>query len=194
MCYILQKERECPVSRVLAKLCKGWELLRAEVAKAKEHHKAAFDDRHQPIKLQPGDAVLCFDPNKKVGVSEKLRKKWEREPGIIVRQLRPGAFEVQWGAIKEEIDGERLKKYHPRAEMAERPGPKEEDPPPRDKAAYNLRPRSLLPPCKAPVARPNARERAASKENILCPVWQPCKGEAQVEITASSRSGRKSGT
>lgn len=86
-------------------------LIRLKSVAAQERQQAEFEQSHKNIKYFPGEAVLIFDPNRKIGVTEKLRKKWDKE-GVIVSEVvnQNGLYDVDMGGKIERFHISRLKK------------------------------------------------------------------------------------
>ncbi|UYV84721.1 hypothetical protein LAZ67_X003197 [Cordylochernes scorpioides] len=70
------------------------QLARLETLKAQEKDKARYDSKHEAIDYNVGDLVWIFIPIRKVGLSEKLMKKYFG-PYRVTRKLSDVTFEVE---------------------------------------------------------------------------------------------------
>ncbi|UYV67035.1 K02A2.6-like, partial [Cordylochernes scorpioides] len=70
------------------------QLARLETLKAREKDKARYDSKHEPMDYNVGDLVWIFIPIRKVGLSEKLMKRYFG-PYRVTRKLSDVTFEVE---------------------------------------------------------------------------------------------------
>ncbi|UYV60291.1 K02A2.6-like, partial [Cordylochernes scorpioides] len=106
------------------------QLARLETLKAQEKDKARYDSKHEAMDYNVGDLVWIFIPIRKVGLSEKLMKRYFG-PYRVTRKLSDLTFEVEpvdQPTRRRQTRGLvhvlRMKAYHDPEDQADLIGPK----------------------------------------------------------------------
>ncbi|UYV83453.1 K02A2.6-like, partial [Cordylochernes scorpioides] len=81
------------VSHLMMDAEEAWQLARLQTLKAQDIDKERYDSRHKPVYYDVGDRVWVFTPVRKVGLSEKLLKKYFG-PYRITKKLSDVNYEV----------------------------------------------------------------------------------------------------
>ncbi|UYV64450.1 hypothetical protein LAZ67_3000767, partial [Cordylochernes scorpioides] len=80
--------------RIASRVEETRQLARLETLKAQEKDKARYDSKHEAMDYDVGDLVWIFIPIRKVGLSEKLMKRYFG-PYRVTRKLSDVTFEVE---------------------------------------------------------------------------------------------------
>lgn len=86
-------------------------ILKKNLEKSQVTQANNFAKRHRIITFEPGEKVLIYDPAKKVGVTEKMRKKWEKE-GVVEAKINDGLYMVRSNGVSQQFQIDRLKKFY----------------------------------------------------------------------------------
>ncbi|GBM28422.1 hypothetical protein AVEN_262176-1 [Araneus ventricosus] len=82
------------LQRLLNQTEESRQLARLRTLEAQQKDRRIYDEKHRPVNYNPGDLVWIFTPVRKVGLSEKLLKKY-LGPYQVVRKLSEVTYEVQ---------------------------------------------------------------------------------------------------
>ncbi|GBM02378.1 Retrovirus-related Pol polyprotein from transposon 412 [Araneus ventricosus] len=82
------------LQRLLNQTEESRQLARLRKLEAQQKDRRIYDAKHRPVNYNPGDLVWIFTPVRKVGLSEKLLKKYFG-PYQVVRKLSEVTYEVQ---------------------------------------------------------------------------------------------------
>lgn len=85
---------ETYVQNLVLKAEEARQLARLRTLEAQEKDRLRYDASHRPVLYSPGDLVWVFTPVRKVGLSEKLLKRYFG-PYKVLRQLSDVTFEVE---------------------------------------------------------------------------------------------------
>ncbi|GFX80470.1 transposon Tf2-6 polyprotein [Trichonephila clavipes] len=109
------------------------QLARVHTLRAQDKDRRRYDSKHQMVSYAPGDLVWVYTPVRKVGLSEKLLRRYFG-PYQVLRRLSAVTYEVQdfdpasrKRKLREVVHVLRMKPYHDPAEQIET-----EDIPPKE--------------------------------------------------------------
>ncbi|GFX07144.1 hypothetical protein TNCV_4268961 [Trichonephila clavipes] len=109
------------------------QLARVHTLRAQDKDRRRYDSKHQVVSYAPGDLVWVYTPVRKVGLSEKLLRRYFG-PYQVLRRLSAVTYEVQdfdpasrKRKLREVVHVLRMKPYHDPAEQIET-----EDIPPKE--------------------------------------------------------------
>ena len=116
--YNIHDSEDGYVSRLVTQAEDSRQLARIRTLKAQQKDKILYDSRHRDVLYNPGDLVWIFTPVRKVGLSEKLLKRYFG-PYRVVKQLSDVTYEVEElepsrrrRKTKQVVHVLRMKKYH----------------------------------------------------------------------------------
>src|SRR5690606_6750770 len=93
-------------------------LARDALIRSQELQQRYYNSRHHEVTFQPGDLVLLWFPSRRVGLAEKLLRRY-RGPYRVLSRLGPVTYSVLLEASASEppetVHVSRLKKYYPRS-------------------------------------------------------------------------------
>ncbi|UYV70906.1 hypothetical protein LAZ67_8001072 [Cordylochernes scorpioides] len=82
------------IQKIASRIEETRQLARIETLKAQEKDKARYDSKHEAMDYNVGDLVWIFILIRKVGLSEKLMKRYFR-PYKVIRKLSDVTFEIE---------------------------------------------------------------------------------------------------
>lgn len=82
------------VKQLITRVEEARQLARIRTLAAQEKDRQRYDDKHRPVAYSPGDLVWIFTPVRKVGLSEKLLKRYFG-PYRVIRRLSDVTYEVE---------------------------------------------------------------------------------------------------
>lgn len=88
------------------------ELMKNSLEEAQRRNAQDFGRRHRVVEYATGNAVLIRDPNRRVGVNEKMRKKFEKTGVIVGKVNEHGLYEVETNGRREKFHITRLRRYY----------------------------------------------------------------------------------
>ncbi|GFV17386.1 transposon Tf2-8 polyprotein [Trichonephila clavipes] len=110
------------------------QLARVPTLRAQDKDRRRYDSKHQMVSYAPGGLVWVYTPVRKVGLSEKLLRRYFRTVSGMLRRLSAVTYEVQdfdpasrKRKLREVVHVLRMKPYHDPAEQIET-----EDIPPKE--------------------------------------------------------------
>ncbi|UYV81241.1 hypothetical protein LAZ67_20000442, partial [Cordylochernes scorpioides] len=101
------------------------QLARLETLKAQEKDKARYDSKHEAMDYNVGDLVWIFIPIRKVGLSEKLMKRYfgpyrvTRKPSEVTFEVEPVDQPTRRRKIRDLVHVLRMKPYHDPEDQAD---------------------------------------------------------------------------
>ncbi|GFX61822.1 transposon Ty3-I Gag-Pol polyprotein [Trichonephila clavipes] len=121
------------ITKIAARAEESRQLARVHTLRAQDKDRRRYDSKHQMVSYAPGDLVWIYTPVRKVGLSEKLLRRYFG-PYQVLRRLSAGTYEVQdfdpasrKRKLREVVHVLRMKPYHDPAEQIET-----EDIPPKE--------------------------------------------------------------
>ncbi|GFW06995.1 transposon Tf2-11 polyprotein [Trichonephila clavipes] len=121
------------ITKIAARAEESRQLARVHTLRAQDKDRRRYDSKHQMVSYAPGDHVWVYIPVRKVGVSEKLLRRYFG-PYQVLRRLSAVTYEVQdfdpasrKRKLREVVHVLRMKPYHDPAEQIET-----EDIPPKE--------------------------------------------------------------
>ena len=82
------------VKQLITRVEEARQLARIRTLDAQEKDRQRYNDKHRPVVYSPGDLVWIFTPVRKVGLSEKLLKRYFG-PYRVIRRLSDVTYEVE---------------------------------------------------------------------------------------------------
>ncbi|GFY47829.1 transposon Ty3-I Gag-Pol polyprotein [Trichonephila inaurata madagascariensis] len=92
--YIADKSEDDSASRLVTLAEESRQLARIRTLEAQHKDKTKYDAKHRSVSYRPGKLVWVFMPVRKVGLSEKLLKRYF-DPYRVVRKLSDITYEVE---------------------------------------------------------------------------------------------------
>ncbi|GFV46226.1 transposon Ty3-I Gag-Pol polyprotein [Trichonephila clavipes] len=92
--YIADGSEDDYVSRLITRAEESRQLARIRTLEAQHRDKTRYDARHRSVSYQPGELVWVFTPVRKIGLSEKLLKRYFG-PYRVVRKLSDVTYEIE---------------------------------------------------------------------------------------------------
>ncbi|GFT65312.1 transposon Tf2-8 polyprotein [Trichonephila clavipes] len=121
------------ITKIAARAEESRQLARVHILRAQDKDRRRYDSKHQMVSYAPGDLVWVYTPVRKVGLSEKLLRRYFG-PYQVLRRLSAVTYEVQGfdpasrkRKLREVVHVLRMKPYHDPAEQIET-----EDIPPKE--------------------------------------------------------------
>ncbi|GFU65968.1 hypothetical protein TNCV_3240141 [Trichonephila clavipes] len=121
------------ITKIAARAEESRQLARVHTLRAQDKYRRRYDSKHQMVSYAPGDLVWVYTPVRKVGLSEKLLRRYFG-PYQVLRRLSAVTYEVQdfdpasrKRKLREVVHVLRMKPYHDPAEQIET-----EDIPPKE--------------------------------------------------------------
>ncbi|GFW17348.1 transposon Tf2-11 polyprotein [Trichonephila clavipes] len=121
------------ITKIAARAEESRQLARVHTLRAQDKDRRRYDSKHQMVSYAPGDLVWVYTPVRKVGLSEKLLRRYFG-PYQMLRRLSAVTYEVQdfdpasrKRKLREVVHVLRMKPYHDPAEQIET-----EDIPPKE--------------------------------------------------------------
>ncbi|GFX55818.1 retrovirus-related Pol polyprotein from transposon 297 [Trichonephila clavipes] len=121
------------ITKIAARAEKSRQLARVHTLRAQDKDRRRYDSKHQMVSYAPGDLVWVYTPVRKVGLSEKLLRRYFG-PYQVLRRLSAVTYAVQdfdpasrKRKLREVVHVLRMKPYHDPAEQIET-----EDIPPKE--------------------------------------------------------------
>ncbi|GFV13512.1 hypothetical protein TNCV_2288551 [Trichonephila clavipes] len=121
------------ITKIAARAEESRQLDRVHTLRAQDKDRRRYDSKHQMVSYAPGDLVWVYTPVRKVGLSEKLLRRYFG-PYQVLRRLSAVTYEVQdfdpasrKRKLREVVHVLRMKPYHDPAEQIET-----EDIPPKE--------------------------------------------------------------
>ncbi|GFW55630.1 retrovirus-related Pol polyprotein from transposon 412 [Trichonephila clavipes] len=121
------------ITKIAARAEESRQLARVHTLRAQDKDRRRYDSKHQMVSYAPGDLVWVYTPVRKVGLSEKLLRRYF-VPYQVLRRLSAVTYEVQdfdpasrKRKLREVVHVLRMKPYHDPAEQIET-----EDIPPKE--------------------------------------------------------------
>ncbi|GFW25187.1 retrovirus-related Pol polyprotein from transposon 412 [Trichonephila clavipes] len=121
------------ITKIAARAEESRQLARVHTLRAQDKDRRRYDSKHQMVSYAPGDLVWIYTPVRKVGLSEKLLRRYFG-PYQVLRRLSAVTYEVQdfdpasrKRKLREVVHVLRMKPYHDPAEQIET-----EDIPPKE--------------------------------------------------------------
>ncbi|GFX44640.1 transposon Tf2-6 polyprotein [Trichonephila clavipes] len=121
------------ITKIAARAEESRQLARVHTLRAQDKDRRRYDSKHQMVSYAPGDLVWVYTPVRKVGLSEKLLRRYFG-PYQVLRRLSAVTYEVQdldpasrKRKLREVVHVLRMKLYHDPAEQIET-----EDIPPKE--------------------------------------------------------------
>ncbi|GFW01291.1 transposon Ty3-I Gag-Pol polyprotein [Trichonephila clavipes] len=121
------------ITKIAARAEESRQLARVHTLRAQDKDRRRYDSKHQMVSYAPGDLVWVYTPVRKVGLSEKLLRRYFG-PYQVLRRLSAVTYEVQdfdpasrKRKLREVVHVLRMKPYHDPAEQIET-----EDIPPKE--------------------------------------------------------------
>ncbi|GFU38013.1 transposon Tf2-9 polyprotein [Trichonephila clavipes] len=121
------------ITKIAARAEESRQLARVHTLRAQDKDRRRYDSKHQMVSYAPGDLVWVYTPVRKVGLSEKLLRRYFG-PYQVLRRLSAVTYEVQdfdpasrKRKLREVVHVLRMKPYHDPAEQVET-----EDIPPKE--------------------------------------------------------------
>ncbi|GFV63234.1 retrovirus-related Pol polyprotein from transposon 412 [Trichonephila clavipes] len=150
------------------------QLARVHTLRAQDKDRRRYDSKHQMVSYAPGDLVWVYTPVRKVGLSEKLLRRYFG-PYQVLRRLSAVTYAVQdfdpasrKRKLREVVHVLRMKPYHDPAEQIET-----EDIPPKE--SY-----------KGPITR----SRIKTLEQNDCLLFEGSNAARMIGTSPDSRVGR----
>ncbi|GFY75391.1 transposon Ty3-I Gag-Pol polyprotein [Trichonephila inaurata madagascariensis] len=113
------------ITKIAARAEESRQLARVHTLRAQDRDHRRYVSKHQMVSYAPGDLVWVYTPVRKVGLSEKLLRRYFG-PYQVLRRLSAGTYEVQdfdpasrKRKLKEVVHVLRMKPYHDPAEQIE---------------------------------------------------------------------------
>ncbi|GFU95480.1 hypothetical protein TNCV_4788151 [Trichonephila clavipes] len=113
------------ITKIAARAEESRQLARVHTLRAQDKDRRRYDSKHQMVSYAPGDLVWVYTPVRKVGLSEKLLRRYF-EPYQVLRRLSAVTYEVQdfdpasrKRKLREVVHVLRMKPYHDPAEQIE---------------------------------------------------------------------------
>ncbi|GFW20908.1 retrovirus-related Pol polyprotein from transposon 412 [Trichonephila clavipes] len=121
------------ITKIAARAEESRQLARVQTLRAQDKDRRRYDSKHQMVSYAPGDLVWIYTPVRKVGLSEKLLRRYFG-PYQVLRRLSAVTYAVQdfdpasrKRKLREVVHVLRMKPYHDPAEQIET-----EDIPPKE--------------------------------------------------------------
>ncbi|GFT72426.1 transposon Tf2-8 polyprotein [Trichonephila clavipes] len=121
------------ITKIAARAEESRQLVRVHTLRAQDKDRRRYDSKHQMVSYAPGDLVWVYTPVRKVGLSEKLLRRYFG-PYQVLRRLSAVTYAVQdfdpasrKRKLREVVHVLRMKPYHDPAEQIET-----EDIPPKE--------------------------------------------------------------
>ncbi|GFX10731.1 transposon Tf2-9 polyprotein [Trichonephila clavipes] len=121
------------ITKIAARAEESRQLARVHTLRAQDKDRRRYDSKHQMVSYAPGDLVWIYTPVRKVGLSEKLLRRYF-EPYQVLRRLSAVTYAVQdfdpasrKRKLREVVHVLCMKPYHDPAEQIET-----EDIPPKE--------------------------------------------------------------
>ncbi|GFV14198.1 retrovirus-related Pol polyprotein from transposon opus [Trichonephila clavipes] len=121
------------ITKIAARAEESRQLARVHTLRAQDKDRRRYDSKHQMVSYAPGDLVWVYTPVRKVGLSEKLLRRYFG-PYQVLRRLSAVTYAVQdfdpasrKRKLREVVHVLRMKPYHDPAEQIET-----EDIPPKE--------------------------------------------------------------
>ncbi|GFX23822.1 transposon Tf2-11 polyprotein [Trichonephila clavipes] len=121
------------ITKIAARAEESRQLAQVHTLRAQDKDRRRYDSKHQMVSYAPGDLVWVYTPVRKVGLSEKLLRRYFR-PYQVLRRLSAVTYAVQdfdpasrKRKLREVVHVLRMKPYHDPAEQIET-----EDIPPKE--------------------------------------------------------------
>ncbi|GFS82575.1 transposon Ty3-I Gag-Pol polyprotein [Trichonephila clavipes] len=121
------------ITKIAARAEESRQLARVHTLRAQDKDRRRYVSKHQMVSYAPGDLVWVYTPVRKVGLSEKLLRRYFG-PYQVLRRLSAVTYEVQdfdpasrKRKLREVVHVLRMKPYHDPAEQIET-----EDIPPKE--------------------------------------------------------------
>ncbi|GFU62532.1 retrovirus-related Pol polyprotein from transposon 17.6 [Trichonephila clavipes] len=121
------------ITKIAARAEESRQLARVHTLRAQDKDRRRYDSKHQMVSYAPGDLVWVYTPVRKVGLSEKLLRRYFG-PYQVLRRLSAVTYEVQdfdpasrKRKLREVVHVLRMKPYHDTAKQIET-----EDIPPKE--------------------------------------------------------------
>ncbi|GFV19782.1 transposon Tf2-6 polyprotein [Trichonephila clavipes] len=121
------------ITKIAARAEESRQLARVHTLRAQDKDRRRYDSKHQMVSYAPGDLVWIYTPVRKVGLSEKLLRRYFG-PYQVLRRLSAVTYAVQdfdpasrKRKLREVVHVLRMKPYHDPAEQIET-----EDIPPKE--------------------------------------------------------------
>ncbi|GFU23068.1 transposon Tf2-9 polyprotein [Trichonephila clavipes] len=113
------------ITKIAARAEESRQLARVHTLRAQDKDRRRYDSKHQMVSYAPGDLVWVYNPVRKVGLSEKLLRRYFG-PYQVLRRLSAVTYEVQdfdpasrKRKLREVVHVLRMKPYHDPAEQIE---------------------------------------------------------------------------
>ncbi|GFX90675.1 hypothetical protein TNCV_3194931 [Trichonephila clavipes] len=113
------------ITKIAARAEESRQLARVHTLRAQDKDRRRYDSKHQMVSYAPGDLVWVYTPVRKVGLSEKLLRRYFG-PYQVLRRLSAVTYEVQdfdpasrKRKLREVVHVLRMKPYHDPAEQIE---------------------------------------------------------------------------
>ncbi|GFU74903.1 transposon Tf2-9 polyprotein [Trichonephila clavipes] len=111
------------ITKIAARAEESRQLARVHTLRAQDKDRRRYDSKHQMVSYAPGDLVWVYTPVRKVGLSEKLLRRYFG-PYQVLRRLSAVTYEVQdfdpasrKRKLREVVHVLRMKPYHDPAEQ-----------------------------------------------------------------------------
>ncbi|GFU94598.1 transposon Ty3-I Gag-Pol polyprotein [Trichonephila clavipes] len=82
------------ITKIAARAEESRQLARVHTLRAQDKDRRRYDSKHQMVSYAPGDLVWVYTPVRKVGLSEKLLRRYFG-PYQVLRRLSAVTYEVQ---------------------------------------------------------------------------------------------------
>ncbi|GFV73152.1 transposon Ty3-I Gag-Pol polyprotein [Trichonephila clavipes] len=113
------------ITKIAARAEESRQLARVHPLRAQDKDRRRYDSKHQMVSYAPGDLVWVYTPVRKVGLSDKLLRRYFG-PYQVLRRLSAVTYEVQdfdpasrKRKLREVVHVLRMKPYHDPAEQIE---------------------------------------------------------------------------
>lgn len=113
------------ISKIIARAEESRQLARVQTLKSQDKDRRCCDSKHRMVSYAPGDLVWIYTPVRKVGLSEKLMRRYFG-PYQVLRRLSDVTYEVQdfdpvsrRRKLKDVVHVLRMKPYHDPAKQTE---------------------------------------------------------------------------
>ncbi|GFV50906.1 hypothetical protein TNCV_3921991 [Trichonephila clavipes] len=166
------------ITKIAARAEESRQLARVHTLRAQDKDRRRYDSKHQMVSYAPGDLVWIYTPVRKVGLSEKLLRRYFG-PYQVLRRLSAVTYEVQdfdpasrKRKLREVVHVLRMKPYHDPAEQIET-----EDIPPKE--SY-----------KGPITRSRIKTLEQNDSGALSSFSRGAMPHAKFATSPDSRVGR----
>ncbi|GFY31223.1 transposon Tf2-6 polyprotein [Trichonephila clavipes] len=166
------------ITKIAARAEESRQLARVHTLRAQDKDRRRYDSKHQMVSYAPGDLVWIYTPVRKVGLSEKLLRRYFG-PYQVLRRLSSVTYAVQdfdpasrKRKLREVVHVLRMKPYHDPAEQIET-----EDIPPKE--SY-----------KGPITRSRIKTLEQNDSGALSSFSRGAMPQAKFATSPDSRVGR----